>query len=616
LAHKDKLLESAQKFLIKGQLAKAIDEYQKLAEAFPRDFRNLQKLAELLCREQRYSEALPYFETVARNFTETGFYLKAVAIFKQMQKIDPSRADTSLRIAELYEKQGLIGSALSEYRHLYLDYERNGQLHEALAVLPKIISLDPDNTALRFRLIESLVAVGEEGQALEAFRALVWMLAGKGEHASTVRLYEQFQALCPTDLGSQLPLATALLSCGQTDTALALLRNLLSQDPEHREALLALCVGYLAAGNPGEARLACERLLEVHPRDAEVVEYYIRSCIANGDIKRAVDCLADSMELFVQAGRSATYQQFCTALQVTLPEDARLQEMLAAAGHAAGVSAAAEIGSAQAGAALVPKHIGSLSVSTRDAAAASSPAEEPDATASPVFELELEFELDGLGALGIESLACEHAGTSGLVVPERKAEAGQALPPSGADIAADDTIEALDELLAPGTLADLEILSKVEDEPGAAGGSDEDAQSHFDLGIAYKEMGRYQAAINEFEIAASDPSRRLDCLTLKGQCLADQGAMAAAEATFREALAQPSLTDDMHMVLRYELGLLYEKSGRPLEALESFQFVAERDQFFREVASKLQALRRQLGLDDPNLPPGGESGGSDRISYL
>jgi tetratricopeptide (TPR) repeat protein len=73
LANKDKLVESAQKFLAKGLLSKAIGEYQKLVEAFPRDYRNRQKLAELLTREKRHEEARPHYEAVARNFTETGF---------------------------------------------------------------------------------------------------------------------------------------------------------------------------------------------------------------------------------------------------------------------------------------------------------------------------------------------------------------------------------------------------------------------------------------------------------------------------------------------------------------------------------------------------------------
>ena len=130
MANKDKLVESAQKFLAKGQLSKAIGEYQKLVEAFPKDYRNRQKLAELLGREKRNDEAQPHYEAVAKNFTETGFYLKAIAIYKQMQKIEPARADIYLRLAELNEKQGLIGNALNEYRNLLAFYDKNRMLRE------------------------------------------------------------------------------------------------------------------------------------------------------------------------------------------------------------------------------------------------------------------------------------------------------------------------------------------------------------------------------------------------------------------------------------------------------------------------------------------------------
>jgi tetratricopeptide (TPR) repeat protein len=110
--------------------------------------------------------------------------------------------------------------------------------------------------------------------------------------------------------------------------------------------------------------------------------------------------------------------------------------------------------------------------------------------------------------------------------------------------------------------------------------------------------------------------RLCDCLILKGQCLAQWGELAAAEAAFKEALAIPSLTDAVRIALRYELGLLYERSARPLEALESFEFVAGRDQFFRDVADKQKALRRLLGLDEEPTQPTSEHPGRDRISYL
>jgi tetratricopeptide (TPR) repeat protein len=283
------------------------------------------------------------------------------------------------------------------------------------------------------------------------------------------------------------------------------------------------------------------------------------------------------------------------------------------------------------------------------------PAVVPDLPAAPAFELELEFDLDGLEELATPASGDEHPAVSapslsevdaldfGLVLPAAAAAAADAPGDAGAtrcstvgDDYQSDDYEALEELADDNEFAELEIIAEELALPGeevpitndifaapspdmttaVTATHDEDAQSHFDLGIAYKEMGMFGEAINEFASAARDPSRLLDCLILKGQCLTQWGELVAAEAVFKEALANPSLTDAIRIALRYELGLLYESTARPLEALESFEFVAGRDEFFRDVADKQKALRRMLGLDEETMPPAGERPGRDRISYL
>ena len=77
-----------------------------------------------------------------------------------------------------------------------------------------------------------------------------------------------------------------------------------------------------------------------------------------------------------------------------------------------------------------------------------------------------------------------------------------------------------------------------------------------------------------------------------------------------------NIPDEVRVALRYELGLLYESSGRPLEALESFQIVADQDLFFREVTDKLKALRHVLGLDDDLVEPETPQSNRDRISFV
>ncbi|MCM2264323.1 MAG: tetratricopeptide repeat protein, partial [Desulfuromonadales bacterium] len=336
MANKDKLLESAQKFLAKGQLPKAIGEYQKVVEAFPKDYRNRQKLAELLSREKRNDEAQPHYEAVAKNFTETGFYLKSIAIYKQMQKIEPGRVDIYLRLAELNEKQGLIGNALNEYRSLVAFYDKNRMGRETVGVLQKMIALEPDNLGFRGKLIETFVAIGCPEDALEQLRTLVRLLVSKGEHVKVVKLYEKFLDLCPEDVENRLPLAEALLASGQAEKALVLLKGLLKQAPDHPSLLTALTDCHMALGNHADARLTCQHLLKEHSQDLDLRERYVRVCIAGADHERALACLEEAKEAFSEAGRVGVLKELYETLQQALPDNARLQATLAAIYEATG----------------------------------------------------------------------------------------------------------------------------------------------------------------------------------------------------------------------------------------------------------------------------------------
>jgi tetratricopeptide (TPR) repeat protein len=144
----------------------------------------------------------------------------------------------------------------------------------------------------------------------------------------------------------------------------------------------------------------------------------------------------------------------------------------------------------------------------------------------------------------------------------------------------------------------------------------EDAQSHFDLGIAYKEMGLHDDAIAEFSKASKDPSRRLDCLILTGQCQVEMSDFGQAESSFRAALDQLNVTEEVRVALQYELGLLYEVTGRLPEALEKFQIVADLDLFFRDVTDKLKSLRHTLGLDEDIEASITPRSNRDRISFV
>ena len=86
----------------------AIKEYRKLLAENPNDTSTLNRLGDLYARIDRIDEAVRLFSQIADRYTDDGFFVKAIAIYKKIIKLDPTRLAVYERLAELYHKQGLI----------------------------------------------------------------------------------------------------------------------------------------------------------------------------------------------------------------------------------------------------------------------------------------------------------------------------------------------------------------------------------------------------------------------------------------------------------------------------------------------------------------------------
>ena len=129
-----------------------------------------------------------------------------------------------------------------------------------------------------------------------------------------------------------------------------------------------------------------------------------------------------------------------------------------------------------------------------------------------------------------------------------------------------------------------------------------DFEAHYDLGIAYREMGLVEDAITEFNAAMGDESRKLACLHMMGLCAFDLGRMADAVAHLEQALALPEVPDDQLMALRFDLGRAHASLGDVERARSAFEAVQANDPDFQDVASQLEALEEIAS--DPVQGPG------------
>jgi pilus assembly protein FimV len=118
-----------------------------------------------------------------------------------------------------------------------------------------------------------------------------------------------------------------------------------------------------------------------------------------------------------------------------------------------------------------------------------------------------------------------------------------------------------------------------------------DPSTHGDLGIAYKQMGLYDAAIAEFKLLQVDASRAVFALTMIGECVEAKGEMGEAVGKYKEALNQPQITLSESLELYYLLGSVFERLGDVREALYFFENLRKRDASFRDVGRRIAALK-------------------------
>jgi hypothetical protein len=142
-----------------------------------------------------------------------------------------------------------------------------------------------------------------------------------------------------------------------------------------------------------------------------------------------------------------------------------------------------------------------------------------------------------------------------------------------------------------------DILADLQDENTDVAEEQEDPETHYNLGIAFKEMGLLDEAIGELQkvcraIDKGHPfSQPIQVYTWLAQCLVDKNAPEAAVRWYMKALQLPGLDDGNRCAIYYDLGVAYEASGDKKSALANYMEVYGSNIDFRDVATRIKALK-------------------------
>jgi pilus assembly protein FimV len=269
-ATREQILQSAEKLLSRGKLDQALKEYLRVLEDNAKDISTLNKVGDLYVRMNRQQESIPYFSRIADHYAKDGFFLKAIAIYKKINKIDPAQLDVYDKLAELYHKQGLVQDSRSQYQVLADHYQKNNKVKDAIAVYKKMATIDATDLRIQARLADLYRAANQKDEAVMQYGLIGSMLLKRGAHDEAAQVFQKALELSPDDVETQKNLVRSLLAQKNTDAAMAVLRAA----PRTAESLALFAEAQLEMGQRAEAVRTAEQALALDA-DAEAPRLFL-----------------------------------------------------------------------------------------------------------------------------------------------------------------------------------------------------------------------------------------------------------------------------------------------------------------------------------------------------
>jgi tetratricopeptide (TPR) repeat protein len=269
---KAKVIKAAEKFLSQGKINAAIKEYRQIIKHDDSDLTTLNMLGDLLARAGEKEEAATCFLRIAEHYREQEFRLKAIAMYRKIEKLKPRDPAIAKELGDLYAAQGLIADARTQYLVVADAHTRAGQSKDTLDVLHKIADLDPQNTDIRLKLGEGYVKERMLPEAARAFSQAANRLLDNAQFEKALGAYNKALELSPNNRVALKGLVSAHTKLGRADDAAEILEKAVADTPDDSELISMLAQTYIEAEDAPGAERATALLMK---EDASNYRSYI-----------------------------------------------------------------------------------------------------------------------------------------------------------------------------------------------------------------------------------------------------------------------------------------------------------------------------------------------------
>ena len=299
---KAKVLKNAEKFLSQGKINAAIKEYRQIVDNDTDDLTALNMLGDLYVRANKKEEAVRCFERIAEHYSAQEFTLKAIAMYKKIERIRTRDPIIAHKLAELYATQGLVHDARAQYLVVADAFTRAGANKKALDILHKIADLDPNNTEIRLKLADGYLKEGMKRDAADAFIQAANRLHQIGSNDQALDAYSKALQLFRDDRDALRGMLDTHIARGTADEAAEVLERVVEAREEDIDLVSMLARAHLEAEDPRGAERATSLLMardpSTYPQYLPVTRLYLKT----GEIDDVIRILSTIIERML-AGR-------------------------------------------------------------------------------------------------------------------------------------------------------------------------------------------------------------------------------------------------------------------------------------------------------------------------
>ncbi|HVN32972.1 MAG TPA: tetratricopeptide repeat protein [Thermoanaerobaculaceae bacterium] len=324
-AKRELIIQEAEQLAARGKLDAAIKQYKRAVDLAPHDTNALNRLGDLLVRVQRIPEAIDVYQRIADHFGEDGFFLKAIAIYKKVNRLDPRRTETYEHLANLYFKQGLVVEGRQQLLTLADWFLRSKQPDEAVRVYRRLVELEPSNFQARAKLVDLSVQRGDAAAVGEEIDALGRTLLSRNMLEEAMKLYHRALDLNPEHGDFIAPCVDALVSAGRQRQAAELARKALTATKGGLELKVSASRAFFESGDVEAARRLLEEVLPQSGGRGDVAQLYTEVMSRAGEPVEARDVLLPTIDRLLEAN---DLSQAATLVERLLKRDPRDADVL------------------------------------------------------------------------------------------------------------------------------------------------------------------------------------------------------------------------------------------------------------------------------------------------